>query len=387
MKLALIRQRYTPFGGAERFLERALTGLGRDDIEITVIARDWPDGGESPFQRRIVRPFAIGRAWRDAAFARAACREVAQGGFDLVQSHERLACCDIFRAGDGVHREWLLQRARRRGTWARIGDQLSLYQLSPFHRRLLAAERALFASPRLKTVICNSHMVRDEIVAHYGVAPERLVVIPNGVDGEVFHPRLRAAHRARLRLSLGIADTDPVFLFVGSGFERKGVDILLDLWPQLPAAAHLVVVGRDSRLNHYRRRAEAAGLGTRVHFAGPQQDVAPWYGAADVFVLPTLYDPQPNAALEALSCGLPLLTSRKSGAAELIEEGVNGAVMDALDHPAWLAALREWCDPARALAAATAARAAVAGLTPQALQAALRDLYTHHFNQGTACSN
>jgi UDP-glucose:(heptosyl)LPS alpha-1,3-glucosyltransferase len=382
VKLAIIRQRYTPFGGAERFLERALTGLGRDDIEVTVIARDWPGGGDSPFQRRIVRPFAIGRAWRDAAFARAACREVAQGGYDLVQSHERLPCCDIFRAGDGVHREWLIQRARRRGALARIGDRLSL-----FHRRLLTAERALYASPRLKTVICNSRMVGDEIVAHYGVAPDRLVVIPNGVDGEVFHPRLRETHRAAMRQTLGIADSAPVFLFVGSGFERKGVDILLDLWPQLPDSAHLLVVGRDSKLERYRRRTEAAGLGTRVHFAGPQKDVAPWYGTADVFVLPTLYDPQPNAALEALSCGLPVLTSRKSGAAELIEEGVNGMVMDALDHAAWLAALHDWSDPARAQAASSAARAAVEKLTPQALQQALRDLYARLLAKDSACSS
>lgn len=366
MKLAIIRQRYTPFGGAERFLERALAALGRADLDITVIARDWPAGAASAYQRVLLRPFALGRTWRDAAFARAACKEVARGGYALVQSHERLPCCDLFRAGDGVHREWLLQRGRRRA-----GPSRFLAALSPFHRRLLAAERTLFASPRLKAIICNSRMVRDEIIQHYGVADDRLVVIPNAVDGEYFHPRLRAQHRASVRRELGIAETRPLFLCVGSGFERKGVDLLLDIWPRIDA--DLLVIGHDRRLAAYRQRAEA--LAGKVRLLGAQQDVRPWLGAADVFVLPTLYDPLPNAALEALACGLPVLTSRKSGAAEWLTPGINGDVADALDRAAWQAMVETWRDQARARTAADAARAAVAGLTPEAMQDAYGALY------------
>ncbi|MDO9224766.1 MAG: glycosyltransferase family 4 protein [Pseudomonadota bacterium] len=366
MKLALVRQRYTPFGGAERFLERALAALGRDDLEVTVIASDWPGAAETAYRRILVRPFSLGRTWRDAAFARAACHVVASGGFDLVQSHERLPCCDIFRAGDGVHREWLIQRARRRSGAATLLDQAS-----PFHRRILAAERTLFASPRLKAVICNSHMVRDEIVRHYGVAEARLTVIRNAVDGGVFHPGLRDRYRADVRQQLNLSDDHPLFLFVGSGFERKGVDLLLDLWPEVDAT--LLVVGRDRDLTGYRRRAR--GLRGRVRFIGPQEDVCPWYGAADAFVLPTLYDPLPNAALEALACGLPVLTSRKCGAAELIRPGVNGDVADALDRAAWLALLKTWRDLARCRAAASHATQAVHHLTPESMQIELRDLY------------
>ena len=381
MKLAIIRQRYTPFGGAERFLERALASLGDDGLEVTVIAREWPAGAQSAYRRVLLKPFAIGRAWRDAAFARAACREVASGGYDLVQSHERIPCCDIFRAGDGVHREWLAQRARRRPPLARMLDRLS-----PFHRRLLAAERSLYTSPRLRAVICNSRMVRDEIVGHYGVDARLLHVIPNGIDGQVFHPDLRR-HRTETRQRLGIPEDAPLFLFVGSGFERKGVDLLLDLWPRVDADAHLVVVGRDSKMERYRQRAAASGLAGRVHFTGPQKEMGPWYGAADVFVLPTLYDPQPNAALEALSCGLPLLTSSKCGAAELVTPGVNGETMDALDVAAWLAAIQAWSNPVRARAASDAARTSVAGLTPEALQQAFQGLYAQLLGGEAKCSS
>jgi UDP-glucose:(heptosyl)LPS alpha-1,3-glucosyltransferase len=91
-------------------------------------------------------------------------------------------------------------------------------------------------------------------------------------------------------------------------------------------------VGADKELPQLRRAAEQAKLSGRVHFAGGQEDVKPWYGMADCFVLPTLYDPFPNAALEAMACGLPLITSLQCGAAELIESGVEGYVCrDALD--------------------------------------------------------
>lgn len=372
MKLAIVRQRYTPFGGAERFLERALDALGRSDLEITVIASEWPEGAASAYRRVLLRPVSLGRAWRDAAFARAACCEVVRGGYDLVQSHERISCCDVFRAGDGVHREWLIQRGRRRGALAR-----GLDRFSPFHRRLLAAERSLFTSPRLKAVVCNSAMVRDEIVRHYGVEPGRLHVIPNGVDPERFHPGLRAQYRDSLLRRLDWPEDSVVFLLVGSGFERKGVDLLLDLWPRLAPVAHLVIVGRDRNLGRYQRRAEAQGLGARVRFVGPQTDVTPWYGLADVFALPTLYDPQPNAALEALACGLPLLTSTKCGAAELITPRAAGNVADALDAPAWMAMLEAWSDTARCAAARAPARAAVATLSLEALQVRYRNLYAH----------
>jgi UDP-glucose:(heptosyl)LPS alpha-1,3-glucosyltransferase len=68
-----------------------------------------------------------------------------------------------------------------------------------------------------------------------------------------------------------------------------------------------------------------------VRFVGAVSDVRPYYAAADVFVLATLYDPQPNAALEAMACALPVVTTRKCGVAELIDDGRSGIVRDALD--------------------------------------------------------
>ena len=214
LKIALIRQRYAGDGGAERFVARMLDTL-KDRARLTLITREWrPSPG---FEALTCNPFYIGRWWRDRSFARDVCRVLRSRRFDLVQSHERIACCDIYRAGDGLHREWLKNRARVLGPLARLG-----VALNPYHRYLLAAERRLFQSPRLRAVVCNSRMVRDEIKRHFGLPDEKLHVIYSGVDTAAYHPDLKR-ERAAVRASLGFAPEAPLFLFVGSGFERKGL--------------------------------------------------------------------------------------------------------------------------------------------------------------------
>jgi UDP-glucose:(heptosyl)LPS alpha-1,3-glucosyltransferase len=327
MKLAIVRQRYNPYGGAERFIARAAAALSAQGTVLTIIAREWsgPRGGASWMR---CDPFYVGRLWRDAGFAHAVCGITGHGQFDLVQSHERLGCCDIYRAGDGVHAQWLAHRAR---TLSPFGK--AVLALNPYHRYVLAAERRLFTGGRLRAVICNSRMVRDDIRRWFGVADPKLHVIYNGVDLDDFHPRLKSQYRAALRASLGIPGPAPVVLFVGSGFERKGLAQLISAFARWPEPeARLLVVGRDSAQAGLERLARSLGVGRRVHWAGGQADVRPWYGAADVFALPTLYDPFPNAALEAMASGLPVVTTAQCGAAELIEDGVNGYVCrDILD--------------------------------------------------------
>jgi UDP-glucose:(heptosyl)LPS alpha-1,3-glucosyltransferase len=361
MRIALIRQRYNPYGGAERFVSRALEALAAQGADVTLFARKWE--GTPGVRVERVAPFYLGRLWRDRSFAHAVCRAVGGGRFDLVQSHERLACCDIYRAGDGVHAQWLELRGR-----AQTGSARRATALDAYHRYVLAAEREMFASPRLKTVICNSQMIRTEIARRFGLPDARLTVIYNGVDLELFHPRLRAQHRASLRARLGVDDAACVYLFVGSGFARKGVPALLDAFARLDdKAARLWIVGRDKDEGAMLAQAERLGIAARVRFAGGQSDVTPWYGAADCFVLPTLYDPFPNAALEALACALPIIVSDTCGAAELVRPGENGYVCDALDVPALAARMAAIAaSPAERLGPAARASAEPFGLAAMA---------------------
>ncbi|MBI2311612.1 MAG: glycosyltransferase family 4 protein [Betaproteobacteria bacterium] len=368
MKIALVRQRYNPYGGAERFLARAMEALRARGAETVLVTREW--AGAADAGAIVCNPFYVGSLWRDWSFARSACRALGQRRFDLVQSHERIACCDVYRAGDGVHREWLNQRARVLGPLRRLATELN-----PFHRYVLAAERRLFASPRLRAVICNSRMVRQEIRDHFGLPETKLHVVYSGVDTLAFHPDLRARHRQAQRQRLGFKDSETVFLLVGSGFERKGVAALLEALSRLPAAARAVVVGEDKNRARYLARGDRLGLGDRVLFLGGQQDVKPFYGMADALVLPTLYDPFPNVALEAMASGLPAVTSTKCGAAELLEEGVSGHVCDALDVAGLAGAMTRLLDRSVCEAMGARARKAVEGFTPEAMAERLLALY------------
>jgi UDP-glucose:(heptosyl)LPS alpha-1,3-glucosyltransferase len=369
VRLAIVRQRYTPYGGAERFVEGALEALLERGIAISLYTRSWPQTRLQLIEPVLCDPFYIGRLWRDWSFARAVCRSMAKKPPELVQSHERLLCCDVYRAGDGVHRAYLDERLRDASHFRRW-----LTESAPYHRYVVDVERRLFTSPILRAVICNSKMVRAEIHERFGIPEEQLPVIYNGVDTDAYSPELRK-HRAALRAALRIPEEATVFLLVGSGYVRKGVARAIEALTRLPEDCHLIVVGHDKSLGAYKRLARRRGVRTRVALLGAQDETKPFYGAADAFVLPTLYDPCPNAALEAMACGLPVVTSTKCGAAELVIEHDAGFVCPARDITALAGHMLALVDPAAREAKGARAREAVLPLTPAAMTLQLAFLY------------
>jgi len=357
VRIALVRQRYNPYGGAERFVESALAALERAGAEVTLITRRWNSAGG----RRvlIVDPPYVGNVWRDAGFARAARAAWQRENFDLVQSHERIPGCTVYRAGDGVHRQWLEYRAAAASPLERIA-----IRANPYHRYVCEAERRMLEHPALRAVICNSRMVRTDIQRHFGVPQEKLPVIYNGVDLEHFQP----AAKPRVR-GAGTA-----FLFVGSGFARKGLDAALRALALVPQA-QLVVAGRDHDAPRFAALAQRLGVADRVRLLGGVEDVRPLYAAADCFILPTLYDPFPNAALEALAMGVPIIVSRRCGAAELIREGENGWLCEPSDAPGLAALMRLAAGRAHAEEIKAAARASAEPFAIAAMAQQLQQLY------------
>ena len=255
------------------------------------------------------------------AFALNSRRLLKAAGPQVVLSLERVPGFQVYRAGDGCHREFLARRSPYLSPPARAAQELT-----PFHRVMLLVEERLFTSPGLSRVIANSRQVGDEIIRLYGVDPARVRVIYNGLDRRRFHP-LDPAPPRPLRQRLGAPDNSAVMLFVGSGFERKGLTYLLQTFGSLrDKASHLWVVGKGHSAP-YVRAAQRLGVADRVRFWGPAVETAPFYQAATVLALPTLYDPCSNVVLEALACGTPAVTTVANGAAEFITPGENGAVV------------------------------------------------------------
>jgi len=318
MKIALVRQRYVAHGGAEQYLRALAAGLAKRGHEVHVFSHWWePTTGIQFHHVPVMRTPSFLRA---LTFAWNCRRGVAS--YDVVLSLEGTLRQDVYRAGDGCHREWLAQRRRFLPAWRR-----AMLSINPLHWALLWLERRVFDPANTRHIIANSARGKDEIVRHYGFPAERITVVYNGVDTERFKPTARPGNGT--------------LLFVGSGWERKGLEFAIRALPHLPEHVRLRVVGKGNR-SRYERLARQLGVAGRVNFAPPQSRIEEAYAGADVFVFPTIYEPFANVCLEAMACGLPVVTSRINGASEIITPGVNGAI---LEEPSDAGALAEAIRP------------------------------------------
>ncbi len=307
MRVALVIERFLPRGGGvESVAWNVAAALVRHGMEVHVLCRDGED--QAGVTRHALAVPTFWQPLRVVAFSRAAARCAEREGFDVVHSFSRTRRQDVFRAGGGCHADYL---ERAHGPLGR-----RLRRLSPRHALLLGIERAVFADPR-QIIQCNSTMVRDQIAARHGVAGERFVVIPNGVDLDRFRPGEPAETEA-LRAELS-TPAGPAWLFAGSGFPRKGLDTALKALALAGSSGTLWVAGGDAP-GPWQERAAALGLGDRVRFLGARDDLERLYAAADALLLPTRYDAFANVCLEALACGCPVVTSGTNGAADVAAE-------------------------------------------------------------------
>lgn len=350
MKIALVRSAVHRHGGVERYvwlLARELAGRGH---EVHLLARRCP---ELPHPSVRLHPIAARGFFsfqKVLSFARGV-RDILEGeSFDIVHSCDRVHSCDIYRAGEGVHREWLEVAARHLPPWSVL-----LRRLDPLHAALCRIERRLMAEGGARRVTAISRRGAEEIGRHFGRCD--VPVIYNGVDPEEFTPPTEG-ERVAIRRRLGVAGDAFVVLHVGSGFFRKGLRYLLMGFGRLEERNSVLFVSGRGAAGPYRRLAGRLGVMERVRFVGMEIPTPQLYRAADVFVFTTLYEPFGNVCLEALASGLPCVFSSQSGGAEVITDGVDGLVLKDPTDPEEIARLIRLCRaPGRAAAMGRAARA------------------------------
>ena len=353
MRVGLIHMRHARTGGTERYLDQLSTYLAEAGHEPVIVCRSHEQASHEAVRFEVLRPLALGRAQRLMTFARAVERHVAETAYDVVFGLGKTWTHDVTRLGGGLHATYIerAHRATERPIERWVGFS------SWKNRAALAIEQRALAPDAVRKVITNSEFVRRDVEARYGVAPETIEVVYNGVDHERFHPGLRSGAGAELRHSLEFQPEDLVLLFLGTGYGRKGLDLVLEAFarvaPERPEA-RLMVVGYDSRRREFEERARELELDGKTRFLGGRRDAEACYGAADLYTLPTRYDPFANSTLEALAVGLPVITSDANGGSELLTAGVEGSVVSADDATAGArecsiteleSAYREWLDP------------------------------------------
>lgn len=336
LTIAFVRRGYSPSGGAEAYLKRLAQGIVELGHEAQLIAtEDWPPDGWS------FGP--ITRVKANSALGFANELEKLEIHCDVLMSLERVWRCDVYRAGDGVHRAWLNRRRK-----FEMPLQRFVRGINRKHRDILQLEDSLFAKGGAGRVIANSEMVKRKIVDLYRYPADKIDIIRNGVPLDQF--RFDPAMREKSRADLKLKPDEIALLFAGSGWERKG----------LRFAIEAMELGRDQKLRlMVAGRGDARGYKPKrffteepVRFLGEIVDLRPIYAASDIFILPSIYDPFSNACLEALASGLPVITTRDNGFSEIIENGVHGSVVDLPNNVADLRdAIRFWSDESRRVTA------------------------------------
>lgn len=318
-RIALTMPRLGLYGGAEGFgwrLAEALAAQGHAVDFLCGRAEGTPPAGVRPVV--LGRP-PLGRALKNLWFARAVDKRLAREGFDVVIGMGRTWTQDILRVGGGP------QTVFNRLTEAAYGDGLARFfkrlrrDISPSSAVIARLEARQFDAPesRNQQVVCVSDLVRDWLLeAHPALDPARVSVVYNRPDLDRFAP-LAPPRRAELRAGLGLADCDVVVCTAGTNFALKGVGTLIRALPLLPPNFRLAVAGGRGP-ERWLRLARELGVAERVRFAGKVSDMQGFYGASDIFALPTFYDACSNAVLEALACGLPSISSSRNGSAVFV---------------------------------------------------------------------
>ena len=360
MRLALVHMRHRGTGGTERYLNRLAAHLAAQGHEVTIVCRSHEDPPHPAVRFAVLRRFALGGAWRMWAFARAVEHHVGEERYDVVYGLGKTWTHDVIRLGGGCHQTYLdAAHAATLAPWKRFPATLT-----PKHRVALHIEARALRPGAFRRVVANSVMVKRDVQSRHGVAPDRISVIHNGVDVERFHPRRRESDGAGVRRACGYTDENFVVLFLGTGYGRKGLQPLLQAFPALLGCqphARLMVVGYDSARPRFERLAQRSGIAAQTIFLGGRRDPEACFAAADLYVIPTYYDPFANTTLEALATAVPVITTTSNGASEVLTHRVNGSIIAAARPGSSVDELADellfWSTGGRARAAAATARA------------------------------
>lgn len=316
MKTLLIARGFNKHGGisryvaelAERFVKEHETHLLTTDYDYEVPSLIIH---KKPMVRKPRWLQIASNAYYNTRYARK-IKGTDKGIITHSQGAESLEC-DVLTM-HSCHKAWVKQYIREKGRPFTINP--TDYVVLPIEKRVVEKGS--------KKIISVSEGVKREILENYNVPEEKVVVIPNGVDLEEFKPDLEK--RRKIREALNIGADEVILMFSGYEFRRKGLAYIIEALPKVAENVKLLVVGRDNPAS-YEELASRLGVLNKITFAGFVPNIKDYYAASDIFVFPTVYEPFGLVITEAMASGLPIITSKIAGAAEIMETGYDGLLL------------------------------------------------------------
>ena len=338
MHLALNFQQVDPSrGGAETYVAdlcRHLAGAGH---RVDLYAESWAEGS-LPAEVNVVPVKAPGRSRieRIASFARNSRKLLRQAHHDCSVGFINTYAHDVIIPQGGVQQGSVTANSKRFTSPVMRQTYVLAKNANPkswLHRSI---ESRQYDPSRYPRVVAVSNMVKRHLEEFHHIPRQQIYVVPNAIDPKRLAVSQPGAVRCAFRNRFGLEPGDLTGLFVGHNFALKGLKPLIEalgarqIRTRSARPVHLLVCG-NGEPGPFRRLASRLGLKDTVHFLGFYPDVETCYWSSDFFVQPTYYDPCSLVVLEALACGLPVITTAQNGASELLTDGVDGYILTAPD--------------------------------------------------------
>lgn len=360
MKVALVSEWLDAWrGGAETSTLQFLHHVMDAGIEVHVFTRSRPSPTPG-LHVHAVSGASMSRTRRSMTFAHRVQRMLKRHEFDVIHAISPCPDVDVYQPRGGtvaesIRRNLALMNGGTARRLKRYGNLLNVKQ-----RYMLRLERQLLGRRHGPTVVAISDYVVRQLKEHYGMTSDRIRRIYNAVNPDAAAPEVRASNRKRIREEFRIAPNALLVLAVAHNFRLKGIrhwlEALAELRRRDVGDVRSLVVGKGDS-GHWHRLASRLRVEEILRFIGPSDRVPELFHAADVLVHPTYYDPCSRVVLEAMTAGLVVITTRWDGAAEMVEDGVDGFVLPDPGDSARLADhVASLCDGPRRRAIQAAAR-------------------------------
>lgn len=319
MTLAFLLYKYFPYGGMQRDFAGFVKHSQALGYHCRVYCIDWQGERLDGIDLRRVPARGLTRHQRNQRFTEWVSGDLATDPVEAVIGFNKMPGLDVYFAADSCFLD------------SALNERGALYRLSGRFKHFADYERRVFEVSGRTEVLLISESERRKFERHYHTPASRMHMLPPGISRDRRRPPDAERRRDKARDKLGIGKSELLFLFLGSDYERKGLDRVITGLAELDQrrsdiTTKLLVVGHD-RPGRYKRLARQSKIADSVVFLGARDDVADLLLAADALVHPARSEAAGIVLLEALVAGLPVIVSDVCGYAGHIRDAHAGLVL------------------------------------------------------------